>query len=241
MAQLAVAFVAMTLAMASTRPNPSLSCIVTSDCTPLLCPCCNVTAVCFEKTCRCSSAVVPEATINATRIDWDEPHLGSNPEAPGGGASGSLAVYMYVSIAGAPVIRSASIILRKGNLDKGTATDSRTRAYARKLGSDVKADDAGHILANRLGGCGSAAASSPCNGYVNIFPQNPSVNRGSYKTLEGKIYNCLATGGATKATLDWTFAYQRVSGSPATRPSSYTYKAVFDKGCNAMFEDFKNP
>ena len=140
-----------------------------------------------------------------------------------------------------PVIRSASVVLHRGNLDHGTETDARTRAYARKLGSEAKADDAGHILANRLGGCGSATANSPCNGYTNIFPQNPSINRGIYRTMEGRIYDCMATGGATKAMLDWTFAYQRVAGSPATRPSSYTYRAVFDHGCESMSERFTNP
>jgi hypothetical protein len=172
---------------------------------------------------------------------WAEPHLGSNPEAPGGAKAGSIGVYIYELIASTPVIRSASVILQPGNLDHGTDTDQRTRDYARKLGSQEKADDAGHILANRLGGCGSATSSSPCNGYVNIFPQSPSINRGIYRTMEGKIYDCLKTGGASKATLDWTFAYKRVSGSPATRPSSYTYKAIFDKGCENLSETFSNP
>ena len=59
--------------------------------------------------------------------------------------------------------------------------------------------------------------------------------------MEGNIYDCLATGGATTATLDWTFAYQRVAGSPATRPSSYTYKATFDQGCDVIEQRFENP
>ena len=61
------------------------------------------------------------------------------------------------------------------------------------------------------------------------------------RVMEGNIYDCLATGGATKATLEWTFAYQRVAGSPATRPSSYTYKASFDAGCDVIEQRFENP
>jgi hypothetical protein len=163
-------------ALALTIASPA--CNTTGDCKPLPCPCCNFTTTCVHNECACANV-----TENVTGVhrEWAEPRLGSNPEAPGGGASGSLGICVYEQIARTPVIRSVSVILHKGNLDHGTDTDTRTRAYARKLGSDAKADDAGHILANRLGDCGSASASSPCNGYVNIFPQGPSINRGIYR------------------------------------------------------------
>lgn len=79
----------------------------------------------------------------------------------GGGAVGT---YVYVNHNGTPVVSSASVTITPKDLDKGTDTTSCTQDYSRSLDDDgVKDCDAGHILANRLGG--------PGNQPINIFPQ----------------------------------------------------------------------
>lgn len=80
------------------------------------------------------------------------------------------------------MVTSASVTITKANLDKGSDTTSCTQDYSRSLDDDgVKDCDAGHILAHRLGG--------PGNQPINIFPQDLSVNRGSWAQFEGVIYD----------------------------------------------------
>jgi hypothetical protein len=95
-------------------------------------------------------------------------------------------------------------------------------------------DDAGHILANRLGGLAVP---------VNIFPQAPSVNRGVYEKFEAQIYDCIVAGSKIKyvshANLKWTFTYSGES----TRPSGVTYSATFSAGadgCSTLSQRFSN-
>jgi len=68
-------------------------------------------------------------------------------------------------------VASAIATIDLSHLDIGSDTTDTTRTYARSLG--LLDDDAGHILANRLGGSGRDP--------VNIFPQNLSINRGAYR------------------------------------------------------------
>jgi len=86
------------------------------------------------------------------------------------------------------------------------------------LQDGVKDCDAGHILANQLGGIGSQP--------INIFPQDLHINRGSYKTLETKIYDCVSSTGVD-ASLQWQFIYQN---DTETKPTSVIYSAVFASG-----------
>lgn len=89
--------------------------------------------------------------------------------------------------------------------------------------------DAGHILANRLGG--------PGNQPINIFPQDLSVNRGSYAQFEGDIYECIS-GGASSASLSWTFTYESTSH---TKPYKVSYSATFEGGpCTSLSQVFSN-
>jgi len=107
------------------------------------------------------------------------PVAGNNYLTEGGGGTGT---YMYTSHGGIPVVTSASVTITKANLDKGSDTTSCTQDYSRSLDDDgVKDCDAGHILAHRLGG--------PGNQPINIFPQDLSVNRGSWAQFEGVIYD----------------------------------------------------
>lgn len=82
----------------------------------------------------------------------------------------------------------------------------------------MKDCDAGHILANQLGGIGSQP--------INIFPQDLHINRGAYKSFETKIYNCISTTGAV-ANLQWHFIYQN---DTETKPTSVIYNATFSSG-----------
>ncbi len=79
-------------------------------------------------------------------------------------AGGATATFQYEMHNGYAVVISAYVTIVKDNLDKGTDTTSCTQDYSRMLDDDgVKDCDAGHILANRLGGSG--------NQPINIFPQ----------------------------------------------------------------------
>lgn len=154
-----------------------------------------------------------------------DPSVGTNYQKPGGG-SGS-GTYHYVSHGGTPVISSAEVKFTTDDLNTGTEPSASVRTYARSLGDDN--DDAGHIYANELGGLATP---------INIFPQSPTINRGQYRSFEEKIYACLKTGGASSATLNWSFKY---SSTSSTRPTSVTYKASFDDGCDDMSQTFENP
>lgn len=135
-------------------------------------------------------------------------------------AGGETGTYIYITQGGHAVISSASTTVTLANLDKGTDTTSCTQDYSRSLDDDgVKDCDAGHILANRLGGSG--------NQPINIFPQDLSVNRGSYAQYEGSIHDCIMYSGATSAKLSWTFSY---SDTTRTKPSGVVYKADFTGG-----------
>lgn len=135
-------------------------------------------------------------------------------------AGGETATYIYAMHSGHAVVQSASTTVVKSNLDKGTDTTSCTQSYSRTLDDDGVQDcDAGHILANRLGGSG--------NQPINIFPQDLSVNRGAYAQYEGTIYDCIMNQGASSAKLSWTFTY---ADSTRTKPNGVTYKADYTGG-----------
>jgi hypothetical protein len=152
------------------------------------------------------------------------PTVGVNHQTPGGGeGTGS---YTYVSHGGTPVVSSAEVKFTRADLDHGTEPTSPVRKYAQSLGHSD--DDAGHIYANQLGGLATP---------INIFPQSPHINRGPYRMFETKIYDCLKTGGAESATLNWKFTY---SSTSSTRPTHVSYSASFDKGCDHMTESFGN-
>lgn len=164
--------------------------------------------------CVCTTVPCPQSGTNYLSI-------------PGGGTG----TYYYVIHSNYPVIYSASVTITQNNMDKGSDTTSCTQQYSRNLDDDgVKDCDAGHILAHRLGG--------PGNQPINIFPQDLSVNRGSYAQYEDTIYQCITKYGASKAFLSWSFSY---TNSGRTKPSSVTYKADFTGGtCNDSTKIFNN-
>ena len=98
-------------------------------------------------------------------------------------AGGATATFQYVLHNDIPVVSSASVTIVKSNLDKGTDTTSCTQDYARSLDDDGVQDcDAGHILANRLGGSG--------NQPINIFPQVSPPLLHPYEYLTVLLIRC---------------------------------------------------
>lgn len=156
------------------------------------------------------------------------PMIGVNTLVMGGGVS--TIHYKYIEHNGIPVVSSAEGIVPIASLDKGTDTTDCTQKYSRMLEDDGSSNcDAGHIMANRLGGYG--------NQPINIFPQQLSVNRGAYAQFEDKIYHCIQSG-ASQASLSWLFTYRNTS---STMPSEIHYNAVFDKGeCTTIHSVFTN-
>jgi hypothetical protein len=155
------------------------------------------------------------------------PHDGDNSFSAGGGG---LCTYEYADHDGFPVVTSAKCTITTADLDQGTEPTSPARAYVRKLGGHDSCDDddAGHILANQLGG-----KAQP----TNLFPQTPHLNRGAWERFEKAIRECM-NGGSQKAELAWTFAYASAS---ATRPNTASYSVSYDSGCEAASKTFDNP
>jgi len=139
--------------------------------------------------------------------------------------------YIYAAVGSKVRVSTANSIVTKANLDTGSDTTQTTRDWAHSQG--LPNDDAGHILANRMGGSGKDP--------VNIFPQNLSVNRGAYRVFEGHIADCVANTAGVTATLDWTFTY---TFSNDTRPNGVTYCVNYDKtpvcATAAMCQKFTN-
>ena len=138
--------------------------------------------------------------------------------------------YMYKNHTNYEVVISAFGTITPNSLDHGTETTSCTQKYSRMLEDDGNENcDAGHILANRLGGYGNIP--------INIFPQNSSINRGAYAQFEGNIYECMKSG-ATTGHLSWEFYYESIEH---TMPNEVKYVATFDGGtCKAINSVFPN-
>lgn len=104
---------------------------------------------------------------------------------------------------------SVNATVNRSDLGTGTGTNSSSISQARGMGNST--DDAGHLLARRLGGSG---------GVDNVFPQNLSVNRGAYRVFEGQVANMAHTHGSVDVSIQ--FHYHGNS----TRPHMITYTAT---------------
>ena len=98
--------------------------------------------------------------------------------------------------------------------------DLRITRKPENFGSDI---DAGHILADSLGGPTKVRAlkskeSAALEELANFFPQNPDANKKGasaddkyepflWRDLESCLYACLMFNADLKAELTWTFAY----------------------------------
>ena len=138
--------------------------------------------------------------------------------------------YEYISHNDIPVVSSVTGTIKYNSLDNGTGTTSFTQSYARSLDGPEQDCDAGHILANRLGGYG--------NEPINIFPQNLSINRGSYSHFEAKIYDCIVDFDNAECNLSWSFHYENTN---ATKPNKVDYRAAFiGSNCTDLSATFTN-
>ena len=154
------------------------------------------------------------------------PEVGVNKLTMGDGYADMT--YTYIQQGDYVVVSEAKATLLPESLGKGTETTDCTRKYSRMLEDDGYSNcDAGHILANHLGGYG--------NEPLNIFPQNHSINSGIFAQFEGKIYDCMLE--ANEGSLSWIFTYRN---STSTQPISIEYSASFDKGCSPLNEMFGN-
>lgn len=155
------------------------------------------------------------------------PHVGNNSLTMGEG--GSTINYIYEEHNNIPVVVYAHGVVYPESLHNGSDTTSCTRSYARMLEDDGKDNcDAGHILANRLGGYG--------NQPLNIFPQNPTINQGVFNQFEGKIYDCMLN--SSYGILEWQFIYESLKN---TQPYKVTYYAYFEEStCEPLYSEFTN-
>lgn len=87
----------------------------------------------------------------------------------------SPVVFYQIGPHGRTEVMEAYIYVR--HLNTGTSTNQVARNFARSMGNFN--DDAGHILAQRLGGSGTDLR--------NIFPQSPNINRGVWSQVEETI------------------------------------------------------
>tara|TARA_B100000902_G_scaffold257739_1_gene243969 strand:+ start:1110 stop:1676 length:567 start_codon:yes stop_codon:yes gene_type:complete len=156
------------------------------------------------------------------------PDVGMNSIKMGGGTA--QITYEYKIHGDYPVVISAHGEITPIDLDHGTGTTSCTQKYSRILDDDGIEDcDAGHILANRLGGYG--------NEPLNIFPQDASINRGSYAQFENDIYYCIESG-AKDASFQWNFIYEN---EMRTKPNKVKYSVTFNGGnCTSLTSTFTN-
>jgi hypothetical protein len=158
----------------------------------------------------------------------DCPVEGKNNIVMGGGYANIE--YIYQQHGEHEVVVSASGTITPKSLDNGTGTTTCTQEYSRMMEDDGDQDcDAGHILANRLGGYGNVP--------INIFPQSATVNRGTYAQFEGSIYDCIQSG-ALSSQLSWEFNYDNLE---RTMPTTIKYSATFDGGnCTTLSSLFPN-
>jgi len=95
------------------------------------------------------------------------------------------------------------------HLNTGTSTNNAARIFARNMGNSN--DQAGHILASRLGGSGTDLR--------NIFPQNPHMNMGLWRSIENDVYNMVLNSGFVRFTINLLY-----EDRSSTRPYSIVYR-----------------
>ncbi|WP_374620442.1 DNA/RNA non-specific endonuclease [Pandoraea sp.] len=105
-------------------------------------------------------------------------------------------------------LKSATAKFRPENLGTGTTTNASSRAAARTFG--CASDDAGHPIARNLGGLG---------GVKEVFPQDPSTNRGEFRDFEAGIANQVTRGNNVIVRVVPQY------GLGSTRPDSVLYQA----------------
>jgi hypothetical protein len=102
--------------------------------------------------------------------------------------------------------------LSVAHLGKGSDVTDAGRLFVTTLGRN--SDDAGHVIANRLGGGGGDTVD-------NLFPQLANLNRGAFAQWEAQIAECV-TNTKNKVAIDIKFNY----GQGNSRPISIDYNVT---------------
>jgi hypothetical protein len=110
------------------------------------------------------------------------------------------------------------------HIGTGTDTTEAARNLARRLGKET--DDAGHAIGNNLGGPGGATSG-------NIFPMNPTVNRGAFAQFEKLVAEQVKAGKEVLVEV-----VPRYQGN-ATRPFEIVYNVIIDG--KTVTRTFPNP
>jgi hypothetical protein len=117
--------------------------------------------------------------------------------------------------------------VRPADLYRGTSATNSARAFVRAVGK--AGDDAGHFIAELLGGPGGKKAG-------NIFAQNAHINRGVFRDFERDIARYIRNNNVT--------AYIRATPSYATptamRPNGIRYRVRFSDGTPDWLRRFGN-
>ena len=95
--------------------------------------------------------------------------------------------------------------IRREHLDTGTEPSDAMRTFAHRLGRDV--DQAGHAIANRLGGTGRQP--------WNIFPQIQNINTGVFRSdIEDLIYQGVRNQGLASVWLVFHYGDLQLPNRP---------------------------
>ncbi|KAL7301718.1 hypothetical protein TKK_0005715 [Trichogramma kaykai] len=117
-------------------------------------------------------------------------------------------------------------LIEPKHLNKGSAPTKGARDYAHRMGKAN--DDAGHILAARLGGSGSDLR--------NIFPQSKNINRGVWAQAEADVANAVQKYKKIHYVVNLIYKDQK-----ATRPYQINYKVTKPDGGVLFCNDVVNP
>ena len=123
-------------------------------------------------------------------------------------------------------VREAGGTITPRDLGTGSTCTDSSRRFTRSFGSG----DCGHIIARRLGGSGRVGSPSS----TQIFPQDPSTNRGPYNRWEGRVAEYVEGNCTARANV--RFYYSGNSLRP--RSLSYrVYRRTNTSSCIRRFED----
>lgn len=105
--------------------------------------------------------------------------------------------------------------IEEQHIDGGTTTNSTVRSWVQNDVGCPQNDDAGHYIANSLGGVGRK--------YKNIFPENRTLNRGKQRVWEGKVKEYVQNDcDKVRVTVRVSFNDNQ---TPKTRPVKVKYLA----------------
>lgn len=122
---------------------------------------------------------------------------------------------------------SMEALITRNHLNTGSSTNQAARNYAHQMGRNN--DDAGHILAQRLGGSGTDLR--------NIFPQSNNINRGVWAQVEDTVANVVQNYGSVIFNVNLEY-----SDEDSTRPNKIVYRIAREDNNHVVeINDLVNP